>query len=97
MRFSINIPFQSHRSCALDCIRAWLATQKLPRRDYEIVAVLPVAAGLGLQAVCGDSRQPPSRPAVDQDRNRIARLTAEPIDINTFSEHSMERASGALR
>jgi hypothetical protein len=43
MRFSIVIPFQSHRSCALDCIRAWVATQKLPCRDYEIVAVLPVA------------------------------------------------------
>ena len=43
MRFSIVIPFLAHRSHALDCIRGWVATQKLPPREYEIVAVLPVA------------------------------------------------------
>lgn len=43
MHFSVVIPLQSHRSCALDCVRGWVTTQKLPSTEYEIIAVLPAS------------------------------------------------------
>jgi Glycosyl transferase family 2 len=43
MRFSVIVSLRSHRSCALDCVRGWVTTQKLPATEYEIIAVLPVS------------------------------------------------------
>lgn len=41
MEFSIIIPFDFHRSRALDCVRGWVTTQRIPADDFELICVLP--------------------------------------------------------
>jgi hypothetical protein len=41
MQYSIIIPLDFHRSRALDCIRGWVETQRMPAEDFELICLLP--------------------------------------------------------